>query len=504
MFEALLIDRRAGDPIDRVVSIGLGVAGVVGLVAAILLVTIHQGDAFRVDHASGVWMALAAHLRAGELYPPLFDGVHFGGARYMPAPIFLYALSAASFGESVTSLKIVNLAAAVTLTGVLFATLRARGSSRPLALSLCVGVFTTEAGLMVATGRSDAIPAVLQLGALGLLAVRPSRPKTIAAALLCVMAVLSKVTAIYAPIAIGIWLAGTDRPAFVRFVGVFLGGLALSLGLLHVWTDGRMAANFLEVSASGINLGSTLRAPIQLLEQMQAGLQATVVLLPFVLLAVISSVVQRAVTVIQVSLLVAALVLLVVMTDTGAAYNHHLEVAVLVALVIGDLWVSARGARELRLAGAIGLAVILGSGVGILFNVLPDLQRGALEVAAGERALDNDPDPLATLIRPTDVILSEDPTVPVTLGSAPIILDPVMLLRFQRNHPDWTAQLVARIDRGEFKFIVLLRDVGSSEADAWYRDWHLGTQVHAAVKRSYDLIGRIGRYYLYEFRGGGF
>ena len=489
--------------IDRAVHRLVAVVAGLCLLAFGVLITIHLGDAFGVDHASGVWMALAVGLRDGQLYPPLFDGEHFGGARYMPIPIGLYALANAVIDDPVVSLKLVNLAAAAALVAVLAVILRAGGTSRALTLGLIVSLLVTQTGLMVATGRSDAMPAALQLAAIGLVAIRPSRRTFALAALLCVAAFLTKVTAIYAPLAIGIWLVATDRRGLLAFGAVFVVGLGASLGLLHLLTDGRMLANFQEVSTSGITLGTILRAPLQALEQVQAGLGPILVLLPFIALAAVSAAIRRSVTVIDVALIVAVLVLLVVMTDTGAAYNHHVDVATLILLVVGGLATAARRSQAYLLSAAIGCAVLVGNLLGTTALILPDVQRGISGVLSGTMAAEDDPHPLAALIGPDDSLLSEDPTVPVSLGRRPVILDPVMLLRFQRNHPDWTASLVARIEAGEFDRIVLLRDLDDPGAEEWYREWHLGTAVEAAIRDAYRLDATVGRYHLYVPKTGG-
>ena len=60
------------------------------------LAAVHFSDDYRVTHVQGVWIAAAESARAGRLYPPLFDGEHYAGTRYMPLPILLNALAAGS------------------------------------------------------------------------------------------------------------------------------------------------------------------------------------------------------------------------------------------------------------------------------------------------------------------------------------------------------------------------------------------------------------------------
>src|SRR5512132_3924697 len=83
-----------------------GILGVASLVSWLLVAAAHVDDAYEVDHVAGGWMALAEYLTHGTLYPSFFDGVHYGGTRYMPLQIALHGGLARITGEYLVSGKV--------------------------------------------------------------------------------------------------------------------------------------------------------------------------------------------------------------------------------------------------------------------------------------------------------------------------------------------------------------------------------------------------------------
>ena len=67
------------------------IVGAAGIAGWLFLALVHIGDRYKVGHVQGIWMALAQYANEGTLYPPLSDGVRFGGTRHMPLPIIVNA-----------------------------------------------------------------------------------------------------------------------------------------------------------------------------------------------------------------------------------------------------------------------------------------------------------------------------------------------------------------------------------------------------------------------------
>ena len=74
---------RGDPPGERVgstfVKVALCIVGAAGIAGWLFLALVHIGDRYKVGHVQGNWMALAQYANEGTLYPPLSDGVRFGG-----------------------------------------------------------------------------------------------------------------------------------------------------------------------------------------------------------------------------------------------------------------------------------------------------------------------------------------------------------------------------------------------------------------------------------------
>ena len=98
------------------------------------------------------------------------------------------------------------------------------------------------------------------------------------------------------------------------------------------------------------------------------------------------------------------------------------------------------------------------------------------------------------VIHADEVVLSEDPYVPVSLGRTPLVLDAWALLRLGREHPEWTEDLARRIESREFDKIVLVYPITFR---AWYSELHFGDTIASAIRRSYELDREADGYHVY-------
>src|SRR6185369_8449561 len=108
-------------------------------------------DDYRVTHLGGTWAALAESARTGNLYPPIFDGEHYAGTRYMPLPILMNALASAMTGSPVIGGKIAAAVLMPALLALVFVTLRGLSCPAPLAAALAAVVLATDTGLQAGT-----------------------------------------------------------------------------------------------------------------------------------------------------------------------------------------------------------------------------------------------------------------------------------------------------------------------------------------------------------------
>jgi hypothetical protein len=491
-------DRLANEilpmPAHAILKAALWLVAIALIGSYILIAAVHVNDSFQMGWVQGTRVALARYANNGDLFPPLYDGHSYGGTRFMPLPILLHALAARMSREYLISGKLVSY---LTTAGLLFLTyrlLRGMRCSAPMSLALTAAVLASVPGLFAAlTIQGDALPVISQLGAVGLIAHRPGRSSSLWAAGLSVLGVLSKLSAIWGPLAILVWLVVRDRRELMWFVGSFLILLSASLGALQLLSHGNAWTNFYELTFAGVsNAGSIARSPIRLIGMISDAGPALVALGPFALLgAIISS--RGKWGLYYLALLFAVLTLLVILFDAGATQNHVLDVMVLTALGVGALLADDDYPTPWRAMAATSaaLALVWSSGIFLVVDLRPDVI-GALRSVRGNAPARN---PLSREIRPSDRVLSENPYIPVSLGQfPPVVLDAWALLRLERRHPAWVEDLARRIERHEFDEIVLVYDV---DFRGWYSTIHFGDIVATAIRTNYRLKNRVGTYYVY-------
>lgn len=480
-------DGTAEERIGRLLRLIVGVATILGLAATLLLGFIHLSDRYAVQPTSGVLMALADYSRRGVLFPPLFDGQYFGGTRYMPVGTLLHAGVAALTGEYLMSGKLLSGISSALLLVVVYRLVRHVGTDRILALGLAATVIVGQVGILAALSvRPEAIPVALGLCALAV-ATRPGTASTTGAALLCVLGVLTKASAVAAPVAILIWLAARDRRAAARFLLTLAVAGAAAFALLELASDGRMGTSLLELGGAGITVTDMATAGLRVLESAAKYAPASLLLAPLAVLAIERSVARRGLSVYQTALMLSIIVLALEFMDQGADYNHLLEAVALLVVVVaeglgraGDAVDSERTYRALVVpALAVGLLLSVGAGPG--FDLALAMKH---MVSDGTAMYDAHPIGVSAASGP---ILSDDPYVPLSLGQRPVLLDAFMLARIAQRHPDWAGELADRIRRGEFSRIVLRSAVGTPGANDLYTTLELGSTVYQAIENAYRL-----------------
>ncbi len=459
----------------------------------------HVDDRYAVDHVSGARIALAWHFNHGTLYPELFDGEVYGGTRFMPLPILLHGLAARLTGEYLISGKILSYGVMVALLAVAFGLLRRTGCPAPLAVALTAAIVVGQAGLFAGMGlRGDALPLVLQLLAVALI-MRTDRPRgaAVVAGMLAALAFLAKLSAVWALVAIALWLLAIDRRRLTWFLGAYGVATAGLVGLVAVVTEGRLLDNVLGFGTAGVDgLRPVITAPYRLV--LLAGEQAPVpwALVPVVGIAGWLAVRDRRASLLLLSWACAATLLVVVLSDVGTGVNQLLDVTVLTVLVAGELaGRTLRGDGGVAVRGVIA-AVVIWMGLTSLATTLLPAAREAVE-ALGPTSLAYRADPLAGHATPETTLLSEDPYLPVSLGQTPVVVDPFMLLRIGERDPRPVDPLIDRIEARAFDLVVLVEPLDPVDRE-WWGQMHFGPRVVAALARSYRYTGRVQGYYLYE------
>jgi hypothetical protein len=332
--------------------------------------------------------------------------------------------------------------------------------------------------------------------ALALVGRQTARRAAVAAGALCALALVSKLSAVWAPLAIAVWMLRFDRRALTAFAAGMGAVLAVAAVSFEILSGGRMTENVLGLSVASADRVGSLHdqvARIRLAGREGLGWLSVLVAIAGVLTAL--AVRRRALSLFDIAFVLALLVTAVVLLDPGAFLNHLIDVQVLSLLVIGEWW----GRRSTSSSPWRGRAPVV---VAVVLLAVSATYRENVPIADDLRALfqgttaaDERVPPLAGRVQADDRLLSEDPSIPVLRGESPVVLDPYMLFGILDAHPAWRDDLVRRIERGEFDKVVLL-DIPSS-APFRYRRLHFGSAVVRAIERRYRPAVHAEGYWIY-------
>lgn len=485
---------QADDRIRRRVTLVLGLLGS-GLAAAVVVVRLLEAIprlGGTEGFVGGIWVALADYASKGIIYPALFDGEAFGGTRYMPLPVLLHAIASRLTGDYLVSGHLLGMAYMAGLLAVLVGVAR-RSVPIPIALLLASAVLATDVGRLAAIGiRFEALPTVLQLAAVATVG-RRGPWGLVTASGLCTMAILTKVTALFAPIAILLWLLTRDRRGSVTFGILLLAEVGVAAVAIELLSSGRFSENL------GATLFATQGAPdlvagaARLVRLGARDATPIALLVPFAVVGLLLAIHHRRIAIFQISLLAAIPVTAVILSEPGAAYNHLLDVAVLVAIATAEAWHHSQ--HEPRLPDVVPavLSTVLAATILVwLMLALPGIWTAFSQPRERSPAILT-----ARVIGATGPILSEDAAIPVLAHQTPVVLDSFMLVRIAKLHPDWYGSLVQRVQAEEFPWVVTLQALDAPEARELYRERRLGAAVHDALLEHYRLSRRIGTYWIY-------
>lgn len=473
----------------RLVLLGAGASGAAAVALYLAMALVHLRDNYHVDHVTGAWMGLAAYADDGTLYPPLFDDGFYGGTRYGPLGIVGNTAAAKVTGEYLVSGKAVSLLLMVALLALVYRICRHREA--PVAVSLAAAGTVVASFVTFFAGTTiygDLLSTLLQLTAVALVLRRADTTSTAAAGALAALAVTAKFSGLWGGAAVLVWLAVHHRRLLVPFLAAGAStGLAV-FGLATVASDGRMQDNLLGLGASGFAGMSALitQTPNKAIEALTSQALGTALLLPVAVLVLLLALLRRRLELLELALLLCGLLTLVVLTDVGTGFNHLLDLAVLVPLVVAGGY--ARWHRTVpRLALALAAVIPLATAVS-LYDLRHDVRETATAALDGETVERWQTAPLSDRLG-DGPYFTEDPMVAVENGDRPVALDAFMLLRLAREHPEWEQLLIDRFERREFDTVVLITDLDLT--GDWWRTSHLGLPIATAIDRNYVLEDKV-------------
>ncbi len=483
---------------------GLLAAGAILVISLYAWLAIyHIGDRYQLWITDGVWIGLAERTAAGTLYPPIYDGQMYAGTRYMPLPMLLHAGLGRLTGDLLMAGKIASALGMAAAAISLLALLRTVGCAWSISLGMVAMFLATPSSIVVGHAiRADAWPLALQLLAI-LVIVRRETPRAAAlAGVLCSIAFLFKFTSVWGPGAIGLWLLFRNQRALASFCVAWAAVVAAGVFGFNWLSEGRMFENLFSLGAAGFGSHAMrwLYFPYHFIGFVTQCGPAVWAVVPLALLAILCRARSRRLELCDVSWLCCFALVVVMFTDLGVSMNHLIDPMALTLVVIGALWgapaatVPALGA--LRQAIAITLLWVCGTQAVVL--LVPDAYRAIMHASAATRDPKYSTLPLAGEIGPGERVLFTDPSLALSCGRPPEIIDSFMLHGISRTRPDLVAPLLQRIDAREYDKIVTWVLVEQNLRKPLFFD--LGPDVESAIHEGYAPARQVNGIWIYVRR----
>ena len=464
------------------------------LTLAVLLFAITAGRVVRswprdahLGYAEGIWIGLAVDASHGVLYRPLDGPQGIGGSRYLP---LYYLVVAAGITVGLTPIVAGYLTTAVSfgvLIGGVFLLLRRLGVDRALAIAACAAALACQPLQMaLLSTRGDALAAGLAM--LGL-AVCITAPRGWGAPLLFALAIATKPTSAYAPLAAmaALWINGAAGDGR-RLGWRTFAGLAALVVVFVFASGGRMLGILAASGGGGAGLSTVFAAPISALHILRRVPESAFFMLAGGAILIAS--VRSRLSIHQTAWITCLAVTLAIYASPGTIENHLLDLTVLSIVAIA-VW----AAQEPRWA-TLAVSLLVAGGIAAGGSALWRSQR---EDVIDRRELRREV--LAALADAPPPILFDQPMLAVQRGDAPYILDQyVSSIRFARD-PGAIETLAKDVEAGKFGAVVFENlAVDLSIADAFPGE--AGVRFRAALERAYALTAVVSGRPIYRPKSG--
>jgi hypothetical protein len=459
-------------------------------VALILLIAVVRAsycwatDAW-VNHPAGALIAMAADLKHGVFYRPLFGHVGYGGTRYFPLYFVLHALLMKLGVPVLPGAYLLSAAAMLSLLAGVFYLLRGLEVEPWLAAcsaAAVLAVISAQSSLM--SPHADGLASSLNVWGLAV-SVRPklTHGKVLLASLLFTLAWSAKVTSVFGFAAVLVWLMSTGlRATAWELAGETCLGYLIVGNALVAGTQGRFVEIFKACASGGAGLLGFAAGPWNLAVQI-ARLDPAVLLFVVLALAALAQVVlaRQFLRNLPALFFVAVLVVTgVIFGSPGLNENHFLDVQVASIILIASSLAHAAVPLH-RQVGVYALALV------VLVSALPLLRI----FKNGDRRFHPHrfQKVLAAVGDTSKPILSENPVIPVLAGQQPYVLDAWMLRLLRQNDADFGEPLLEGLRHQAFGAVVLcMADPGTSPGQRWYETAHFGPGFAAALNQNYRLV----------------
>jgi hypothetical protein len=453
-----------------------------------------------VNHPAGVLIAMAADLKDGVFYRPLYSPLGYGGTRYFPLYFVLHALLMKLGVPVLLGGYLLSAAAMVSLLAGVFYLLRGLGVETWLAACSAAALLAVISGQQsLLSPHADGLASSLNVWGLAV-TVRPklSHGKVVLVSLLFVLAWSAKVSTVFGFAAAFVWLTSTGlRAAAWELAGETCSGYLLVAAVLVAGSHGRFVEMFAACASGGTGLLGFVAGPRNLLVQV-ARLDPALLLFVFLALVALAQVIAagRFLRSLPALFLVAVLlVTAVIFGSPGLNENHFLDMQVASVVLIAS-WLAQVTAPLYRQMGICALAVVMAMAAVPLLRRFKNADR-RFHPHRFQKVL-------AAVGDTSKPILSENPVVPVLAGQQPYVLDAWMLRLLRKNRPDFGEPLLEGLRHQAFGAVVLcMADPKTSFGQWWFETNHFGPGFVSALNQNYHLVATFDDQQVYLPIGDG-
>jgi len=468
-------------------------------IAAFTTLVFHAWPGFRgayLAHTSGVWLSAAQDLNDGVLYRAISSDLGYGGTRYFP---LFFAILATVQRAGASVLTASWIAAGLSLATLGFGMRQAAltlGVSRAgawlFAGAAIAPYFAQETAFEV---RADVLAAGLNFAGLayGLRLWRDDEASTrrviAVAALFFSLAFATKVTSLWAPAALVAAGLFSRRRAHAALLGAFVAlGVALFFVIVTLASQGRA----MDAWASVMYGGRTFRSTVDTLTSggFIPGLTYSRTVLVFGVLGVVALTAgamsrKRALASGNVPLWpVAAVFAAASITTAFILSSPGTVLANQVTEWISSVWLilaalSARRSALERPALSVVATLVLWMSAQDLSHANKSIHRLTTDVRAARAAL------ISRVERASGSVLSDSALWPALARRSVVVPDAFAFRIAAISRPELENDLIARIARREFPFVILEFDPLSPEGKRMYGFAHLTPAVVDAIMEHY-------------------
>ena len=439
---------------------------------------------------SNIWTALAWDAAHGEFYRPLLSPAEYGGTRYMPLLFVAHGLLLRAHVDPVVAGAALMQASVLASAAALYFVMRQAEVRASLAAPLACTVWCTVIYQDYCTDvRADYLAAALATTALGLALGHRSRGKAswlAAAAIACVLAGLTKITAlaVAGPIVVWLWIDGARRSAW-RFTAGIAALWLVAIGVVQWASHGNFLDSFLATASGGMT-PATVAGAMPHFAQEASWEPFTGVPFLIALWCVIR--IGRRPGLAHLALAATTIVTAVIFSSPGTVANHLVDLHMMSVLVIGVALTSGdvtpRIAAPIYALLAVAIAAISWPAPG-LPSPIRTIRDGGLLTRARVRSIHDDFLPAGTRY------ITNDPIFGVLYDERMVVLDEFALeMSVRRGGPagrDFERRIRAQefaivIRRGDDAFPrdITAGDAGFAEASAAY--WSTLPAEHAQLR----------------------